>query len=427
MTNSLSQSDVERLLRDPSADARAEVAAKVAKQVDAKLTPEERVIAEDIVRVLTRDAAIRVRQALAEQLKESRSVPNDVAMALAQDVDAVSLPILTHSLVLSDDDLIEIVRGSGVAKQAAIAGRGQVSAAVADAIVAADQPAALAVLVGNDGAEIKEDTLQRVLDRHGSNDEIKEPMARRAQLPVTVLERLVVAASTGLCEILARRNDLPGHLASDIVLNTRERATASLLSPSSAAAEALRLAQHLQRSGRLTPSLIIRAICLGDLTFVEAAFGVLADIPVHNARLLMYDAGPLGFQGGLRALPAAHGVLRSLPHRPARGAADRFRWRRERSRAPSRAHARADPDAIREHRRHRARGSRLPPGQAPRRGQRRGLTASLRAGPPAALRPGRVPPPGGRARGGAASGWRTGSASRRGPPAGAAARRARAR
>ena len=294
MTNSLSQSDVERLLRDPSADARAEVAAKVAKQVDAKLTPEERVIAEDIVRVLTRDAAIRVRQALAEQLKESRSVPNDVAMALAQDVDAVSLPILTHSLVLSDDDLIEIVRGSGVAKQAAIAGRGQVSAAVADAIVAADQPAALAVLVGNDGAEIKEDTLQRVLDRHGSNDEIKEPMARRAQLPVTVLERLVVAASTGLCEILARRNDLPGHLASDIVLNTRERATASLLSPSSAAAEALRLAQHLQRSGRLTPSLIIRAICLGDLTFVEAAFGVLADIPY--ARPLMYDAGPLGFK-----------------------------------------------------------------------------------------------------------------------------------
>lgn len=297
MTNSLSQSDVERLLRDPSADARAEVAAKVAQQVGAAtLTQEERVLAEDIVRVLTRDAAVRVRQALAEQLKESRTVPHDVAVALALDVDSVSLPILTHSLVLSDDDLVEVIRCSGGAKQAAIAGRAHVSAAVAEAIVAADEPAALAALVANDGADLKEETLQRVLDRHGGDEQIKEPMARRAQLPVTVLERLVVAASAGIREILARRNDLPGHLASDLVLNTRERATASLLSPTSAAAEALQLAQHLHRSGRLTPSLIIRAICLGDLVFVEAAFGVLADIPVHNARLLMYDAGPLGFK-----------------------------------------------------------------------------------------------------------------------------------
>ncbi len=297
MTTTLSTSDVERLLRDPSADARVDVATKVAQQVgSAQLTPEERTIAEDIVRVMTRDAAIRVRQALAEQLKESRTVPHDVALALAHDVDAVSLPILTHSVVLSDDDLLEIIRCSGGVKQVAIAGREHVSAAVAEAIVAADEPAALATLVANDGAELKEETLQLVLDRHGGNDLIKEPMARRAQLPVTVLERLVVAASAGIRDILAKRSDLPSHLASDLVLNTRERATVALISPTSPAAEAMQLAQHLERSGRLTPSLIIRAICLGDLAFVEASFAVLAGIPVHNVRLLLHDAGPLGFK-----------------------------------------------------------------------------------------------------------------------------------
>ena len=297
MSNTLSKSDVERLLTDPSGDTRATVAAKVAQQVGgAKLSPEERKIAEDIVRALTRDAAIRVRQALAEQLKESRAVPHDIAIALAHDVDEVSLPVLTRSLVLSDDDLIEIVRSSGASTQAAVAARDHVSVDVANAIVEADEPAALATLVGNDGADLAEETLQKVLDRHGGNDLIKAPMARRAQLPVTVLERLVTAASAGLRDILAKRNDLPGHLASDLVLNTRERATVSLLSPTSPAAEALQLAQHLYRSNRLTPSLIIRAICLGDLAFVEAAFAVLADIPVHNARLLIYDAGPLGFK-----------------------------------------------------------------------------------------------------------------------------------
>jgi uncharacterized protein (DUF2336 family) len=297
MSNTLSKADVDRLLKDPSIDARVDVAAKVAKNVGtAALSPEERVIAEDIVRVLTRDAAIRVRQALAEQLKESRSVPHDVAVALARDVDAVSLPMLTHSLVLSDQDLIEIIHHSGAKKQAAIAQRRHVSATVAEAIVEADEPTAVATLVGNEGAELAEETLQQVLDRHESDDLVKVPLARRSNLPVTVLERLVTAASAGIRDILAKRNDLPSDLASDLVLNTRERATVSLLSSTSPAAEAMQLAQHLHRSGRLTPSLIIRAICVGDLAFVEAAFAVLAEIPVHNARQLIYDAGPAGFK-----------------------------------------------------------------------------------------------------------------------------------
>ena len=297
MTSTLSKTDVERLLKDPSTTTRADVAAKVAGAFGGTaLTAEQRSIAEDIVRALSRDAAVRVRQALSEQLKESKTLPHDIAVALANDVDAVSLPILAHSVVLSDEDLVEIIRCSGVSKQAAIAAREHVSATVADAIVEADQPAAIACLVGNDGAELAEHTLQQVLERHGDNDDIKAPMAQRAQLPVTVIERLVVAASASLREVLANRNDLPSHLASDLVLNTRERATASLLTPTSPAAEALRLAQHLHKSERLTPTLIVRAICLGDLAFVEAAFAVLADIPVHNARLLIHDAGPLGFK-----------------------------------------------------------------------------------------------------------------------------------
>ena len=309
MTTTLSAADVQRLLSDPSSETRAEVAAKVAREVDGgTLTHEERAIAEDILRALSQDAAIRVRQALSEELKESKRLPHDVAVVLARDVEAVSLPVLGHSVVLTDDDLLALIRSSGVTKQVAIAARSRVSPAVADAIVEADQPLALATLVGNDGAELGEPTLQRVLDRHGADEAIQTPMAQRAKLPVAVLERLVAAASTSLREVLAKRSDLPDHLASDLVLGTRERATAPLMSPDSVADDALALAQQLHRGGRLTPHLIVRAICLGDLAFVESAFAVLADIPVHNARLLIYDAGPLGFKAIYERckLPAEH-------------------------------------------------------------------------------------------------------------------------
>src|SRR5258708_10741356 len=93
MTDTLTRADVERLLADPSPAARADMAAKVAQEFErGGLTQEERRIAEEIVRVMARDAALRVRQALAEHLKESKSLPADVARLLARDVPAGAAP-----------------------------------------------------------------------------------------------------------------------------------------------------------------------------------------------------------------------------------------------------------------------------------------------------------------------------------------------
>ena len=295
MTSSLGQADVDALLHDGSPDARARIATKVAREFERdELTPQERRFAEDIIRVLSRDAAERVRVALSEQVKESTRLPHDVAQALALDIDAVAVPILHASSVLTDGDLIAIVRASGAQKQVAIAGRARVAAGVAAALVEADQPTALATLVANDGAEVAEPLLHRVLQRHP--DAVAEPMARRAVLPLSVMERLVAAATTRVRDILVQRHDLPDALASDLVLEVREQVTVDLLSPRSPAEEAAELVAHLKRTGRLTPSLIMRALCTGDMNFVEAAFAAMAAVPLHNAQLLIHDSGTYGFQ-----------------------------------------------------------------------------------------------------------------------------------
>ena len=89
------------------------MAAKVAREFRrGSLTGEERRIAEGIVRAMARDAVLRVRQALAEHLKESNSLPADVARLLANDVEAVAVPVLQYSTVLTDDDLLALVKGA---------------------------------------------------------------------------------------------------------------------------------------------------------------------------------------------------------------------------------------------------------------------------------------------------------------------------
>ena len=51
-------------------------------------------------------------------------------------------------------------------------------------------------------------------------------------------------------------------------------------------------------AGRLTPSFILRAGCLGYIGFLEHALAELSGVPHRKAWLLLHDAGPLG----LRAL-----------------------------------------------------------------------------------------------------------------------------
>src|SRR5258708_8615700 len=95
MTTTLSKADVARLLDDPSSEARAEVAAKVARQVDGTaLTAEERKIAQGIVRALSRDAAIRGRHALSEDLQQTKRPPPHLPPPLPPPATAPPPPLL---------------------------------------------------------------------------------------------------------------------------------------------------------------------------------------------------------------------------------------------------------------------------------------------------------------------------------------------
>src|SRR5690348_2534329 len=150
MASSLTQADVARLLAEPSASARAEVADKLAREIDnTLLTDTELSIAHDIVRLIARDVELAVRSALSHSLRKASRLPPDVARRLASDVEAVALPILSDSPALTDADLIEIVRQGSTRKQEAIAGRAAVSEQVSDALVTQGSEPAVAALLGN--------------------------------------------------------------------------------------------------------------------------------------------------------------------------------------------------------------------------------------------------------------------------------------
>ena len=304
----LTAKDVAELLADLSVEARAGTVASLASEFQqGTLTESERSMVEDIFRIMVKDAELRVRMALAQNLKENPGVPHEVALNLARDVESVSLPILRFSEVLTDEDLIEIVHGQGAAKQVAIASRPSVSGAVSSALVDTGNEDAVTELVANEGAEISDESLHKVVTDFGDREPVQDAMIHRPKLPLTVSERLVTMVSESMKEELAKRHELPDDLATDLILQSRERAVLSL-SGGSGDDDLMKLVRQLRENGRLTPSIILRSLCMGDLNFFEAAASELAGVPLANSRQLIQDSGPLGLEAIYHrtGLPPSH-------------------------------------------------------------------------------------------------------------------------
>jgi uncharacterized protein (DUF2336 family) len=295
----LTEAHLRALRANPSGAVRTDIAAAIAADVAAAaLSEREAAIARQILEILSQDVERGVRQALAEQLKQSPFLPREIALALARDIaDEVALPILQYSPVLGDADLVLHVRAGPPPRRLAVARRGAVSPAVGEALVETGDPAIVEAVLGNAGADLAEPTLLKVALRFRGDAAIEECLVERPALPLTVCEVLIASVSAALRARLVARHRIPEFLAEELARHAREAVLLDAIAGDGAAAGE-RLAAHLQARRRLTPTLVLRALCGGDLGFFEAAMAQLAGLPAAQARALIYDRGV----GGLRAI-----------------------------------------------------------------------------------------------------------------------------
>lgn len=298
MGNSLTKSDVAELLSEPTAERRAITAQKISEQfVAGVFSDEERTLAEEIFKLMVKDAEVRVREALSESLKNCYDIPYEIAISLARDVDEVALPMLEFSEILSDEDLVQILKNQGVEAQKAIANRATISAELADNIVDCNEDVTVVTtLMKNEGAILQEHTMNKVLDQYGEEEAVNVSLAYRKHLPINISERLVNLVSEKVRDHLVTHHEMSPKTAMKLFFNARERAIANLIHDNDGELGFEELVNQLYENGRLTETLILKALCFGDVIFFEAALAKLADIPVTNAYKLVHDRGELGLK-----------------------------------------------------------------------------------------------------------------------------------
>jgi uncharacterized protein (DUF2336 family) len=252
------------------------------------LSEDDRIAAEGALLMLLDDPSPLVRRAMAEVFAGSYEAPAAIVQALALDQPSVALPILEHSPLLIDADMVDIVASGDGATQCAIARRMNLPVSVCAAIAEVGSAAAALELIENPSAELAPFSWDRIVERHGHLAAIREAMLVLEDLPAATRVALVAKLSDTLAQFVVAKNWLSADRAERVTGEARDRSTVSIAA-ASRSDDMKGLIAHLRATSQLTAGLILRALLSGNLALFEAALTELSGLPRSRVASLLFD------------------------------------------------------------------------------------------------------------------------------------------
>src|SRR4030088_1167764 len=170
------------------------------------VTEDDRAAAEGALLMLLDDGSPLVRQAMGEVFARSADAPAAIVQALSLDQPSVALPVLEHSPLLIDADLVDIVATGNCEMKCAIAHRIHLPASVCAAIAEVGTPAAALELIENAYADPAPFSGDRIVRPHGHLSGIRESMLVLEDLPAATRVALVAKLSETLAQFVVAKN-----------------------------------------------------------------------------------------------------------------------------------------------------------------------------------------------------------------------------
>lgn len=246
--------------------------------------PLERELSLQILGRLAAQVEIEIREALALRLADRADVPAELILMLASDAVRVAEPVLLNSPVLTDDDLVLIVRTASPDHQHAVARRPALSEPVSEAIVEHGADQAVVALITNETARIPVRALRTLVVRAAANQTLHAPLAHRRDLPPDVAARLYGLVSGALRD----------HIRSNFALDPRllDEALARAMTdlgetPDDPRSTPERIVDKIDQAGRLAPAFLVRSLMEGRRDIFIVGFArLLGATPREIAKIL---------------------------------------------------------------------------------------------------------------------------------------------
>jgi uncharacterized protein (DUF2336 family) len=283
-------------VRTAPAGERAEATRALARAwLISDLSEDDRAAAEGALLMLLDDPSPLVRRAMAEVFAGTSQAPAAIVRSLSTDQPSVALPVLEHSPLLLDADLVDIAATGNDEMQCAIARRNNLPPSVCAAIAEVGCASAALELIENPRAELAPFSWDRIVERHGHLAAIREAMLVMEDLPAATRAALVGKLTDTLAQFVVARNWLSPDRAGRVTTDARDRSTVNIASLSRG--DDMRgLVQHLRATGQLTAGLILRALLSGNLELFDHALAELSGLPLGRVAALLHERGDASLQ-----------------------------------------------------------------------------------------------------------------------------------
>jgi len=292
------------LAKDEHEAVRADLARKIARLAPSLTQRQSDRVKEmtyEVLDELVRDQSVKVRRILSEALKDMPDAPGEIVQLLSRDTElSVAGPLLQYSPLLRDEDLLDLVRQMPIAGAVgAIARRKGVSFAVADEIGASDDVDAITALLGNASAQIREETLDRLIERAPAHKAWHRPLVERPRLSDSAAKRLARFVAQDLIQRLKARVDLKVETLKALQAIVLERLEAEGDAPEEIPEEAasdklMEEARKLKAAAKLTENALVDALIGGRPGLVNAGLAVLAEQPLMVVEKILSSHSPKG-------------------------------------------------------------------------------------------------------------------------------------
>jgi len=234
---------------------------------------------------------MQVRRIIAKEIKSLDNVPEAIIEQLAWDAETqVSMPVLEYSPLLSDRQLIEIIR-SGIdgGALAAIARRHKLSSPVTAAVVRCRDEEATTTLMENQSASINEETFLDVSDMASRSTRVCDKLIERNDLMLSTIRRVATFVGNAVIDRILERNQRRLKLEENIVRDIRQNVAERIMKGEAdkdplPGAEARDRAEKLYGEDKLDDQAIAKAVEERDRWFVFHALALLTGFTWENVR-----------------------------------------------------------------------------------------------------------------------------------------------
>ena len=245
---------------------------------------------DDVFQCLMEHIETSARALLSNRLAPIDTAPPRTIRTLAFD-DSIEVagPVLSQSMRLDDETLIENVRSKSQAHLMAISTRKTLSAAVTDVLVLRGNDEVLQSAVNNPGAEFTERGFTRLVNRAEGDDNLATCIGLRPAIPRHLYLKLVAKAS----ETVRRRLEVANpQQAREVPIAVREatrraRSAPAAVTPDTAISHAL--VKSLYEDGRLDEFQVASFAGAGKFDEANASIAALASVPVAIAENMMIE------------------------------------------------------------------------------------------------------------------------------------------